>query len=78
MLYLHEIIDIVGTGQQSYLATVLERARHSEQEGISRLMGTWKRWFSAWLIRSLMIIRPPVSAQAGDLQEEPDGYLNAC
>lgn len=42
MLYLHEIIDIVGTGQQSYLATVGERARHSEQEGISRLMGTWK------------------------------------
>jgi hypothetical protein len=42
MLYLHEIIDIVGTGQESYLRTVGERARHSEREGISRLMGTWK------------------------------------
>jgi hypothetical protein len=42
MLYLHEIIDIVGTGQESYLKTVGERARHSEREGMSRLMGTWK------------------------------------
>ena len=42
MLYLHEVIDIVGTGQASYLATVGERARHSEREGLSRLMGTWK------------------------------------
>jgi hypothetical protein len=42
MLYLHEIIDIVGTGQASYLASVAERARHSSGEGISRLMGTWK------------------------------------
>jgi hypothetical protein len=42
MLYLHEIIDIVGTGQESYLQTVGERGRHSEAEGISRLMGTWK------------------------------------
>jgi hypothetical protein len=42
MLYLHEIIDIVGTGQVSYLQTVGERGRHSEREGISRLMGTWK------------------------------------
>jgi hypothetical protein len=42
MLYLHEIIDIVGTGQESYLRTVGERSRHSEREGISRLMGTWK------------------------------------
>jgi hypothetical protein len=42
MLYLHEIIDIVGTGQASYLQTVGERARHSEREGLSRLMGTWK------------------------------------
>ena len=25
MLYLHEIIDIVGTGQESYLQTVGER-----------------------------------------------------
>jgi hypothetical protein len=42
MLYLHEIIDIVGTGQEAYLGTVGERARHSESQGISRLMGTWK------------------------------------
>ena len=42
MLYLHEIIDIIGDGQQAYLDTVGERARHSEQAGISRLMGTWK------------------------------------
>jgi hypothetical protein len=42
MLYLHEIIDIVGTGQEPYLKTVAERARHSEREGISRLFGTWK------------------------------------
>lgn len=42
MLYLHEIIDIVGTGQEAYLGTVGERGRHSEREGISRLMGTWK------------------------------------
>ena len=42
MLYLHEIIDIIGTGQESYLQTVGERGRHSEREGISRLMGTWK------------------------------------
>jgi len=42
MLYLHEIIDIVGTGQTSYMASVAERARHSDGEGISRLMGTWK------------------------------------
>ena len=42
MLYLHEIIDIVGTGQEQYLETVGERGRHSEREGISRLMGTWK------------------------------------
>src|SRR5215472_1579558 len=42
MLYLHEIIDIIGDGQQAYLDTVGERARHSEREGISRLMGCWK------------------------------------
>jgi hypothetical protein len=42
MLYLHEIIDIVGTGQEAYLRTVAERGRHSEREGISRLVGTWK------------------------------------
>ena len=42
MLYLHEIIDIIGTGQQQYLDSVGERARHSEGEGISRLMGSWK------------------------------------
>jgi hypothetical protein len=42
MLYLHEIIDIVGTGQEPYMKTVIERASHSEGEGISRLMGCWK------------------------------------
>src|SRR5260221_3104777 len=42
MLYLHEIIDIVGTGQAAYLASVGERARHSEREGLSRLVGTWE------------------------------------
>jgi hypothetical protein len=42
MLYLHEVIDIVGTGQEAYLRTVGERGRHSEREGISRLVGTWK------------------------------------
>jgi hypothetical protein len=42
MLYLHEIIDIVGTGQEPYMQTVTERARHSEGQGISRLMGCWK------------------------------------
>jgi hypothetical protein len=42
MLYLHEIIDIIGDGQQAYLDTVGERARHSECEGISRLMGSWR------------------------------------
>jgi len=42
MLYLHEVIDIVGTGQAPYLASVAERARHSEREAISRLVGTWK------------------------------------
>src|ERR1700687_2978098 len=42
MLYLHEIIDIIGDGQQAYLDTVGERARHSEGAGISRLMGTWR------------------------------------
>ena len=41
-LYLHEVIDIVGTGQEKYLETVGERARHSTGEGISRLMGSWK------------------------------------
>ena len=42
MLYLHEIIDIVGTGQEAYLDTVAERASHSTGENISRLVGTWK------------------------------------
>jgi hypothetical protein len=42
MLYLHEIIDIIGTGQEAYLDTVVERAGHSTSEGISRLVGTWK------------------------------------
>lgn len=42
MLYLHEIIDIVGTGQEAYLETVIDRWGHSEKLGISRLVGTWK------------------------------------
>ena len=42
MLYLHEIIDIIGDGQQAYLDTVGERAQHSENQGISRLVGAWK------------------------------------
>jgi hypothetical protein len=42
MLYLHEIIDIIGTGQEAYLETIGERARHSGGEGISSLMGCWK------------------------------------
>jgi hypothetical protein len=42
MLYLHEIIDIIGDGQDAYLQTVAERARHSEPAGISRLMGCWR------------------------------------
>jgi hypothetical protein len=42
MLYLHEIIDIIGTGQEAYLDSVGERAAHSGKEGISRLVGTWK------------------------------------
>ncbi len=42
MLYLHEIIDIIGTGQEAYLDTVGERAAHSGSQGISRLVGTWK------------------------------------
>ena len=42
MLYLHEIIDIVGTGQEKYMQTVIERAAHSQGEGISRLVGCWK------------------------------------
>ncbi len=42
MLYLHETIDIIGDGQQAYLDSVGERASHSERQGLSRLMGTWK------------------------------------
>lgn len=42
MLYLHEIIDIIGTGQAAYMKTVVERAKHSQAEGISRLVGCWK------------------------------------
>lgn len=42
MLYLHEIIDIIGDGQQAYLDSVGERAKHSETQGISRLVGTWR------------------------------------
>ena len=42
MLYLHEIIDIVGDGQRAYLDSIAERAAHSERQGISRLMGSWQ------------------------------------
>ena len=42
MLYLHEIIDIIGDGQQAYLDSVGERAAHSERAGISRLLGSWR------------------------------------
>jgi hypothetical protein len=42
MLYLHEVIDIVGTGQEKYVQTVIERAAHSQGENISRLVGCWK------------------------------------
>jgi hypothetical protein len=42
MLYLHETIDIIGDGQQAYLDSIAERARHSEQTGVSRLVGAWK------------------------------------
>lgn len=42
MLYLHETIDIIGTGQEAYLETVGKRAEHSTAAGISRLVGCWK------------------------------------
>jgi len=42
MLYLHETIDIIGTGQDAYLETVARRAEHSEKQGISRLQGCWR------------------------------------
>jgi len=43
MLYLHETIDIIADGQQSYLDTVAkEWAPRSERRGVSRLVGTWK------------------------------------
>jgi hypothetical protein len=42
MLYLHETIDIRGDGARPYMEGVLERARHSEKAGISRLVGTWQ------------------------------------
>lgn len=42
MIYLHEIIDIIGDGQQAYLDTVAERAAHSEKQGISRFFGVWR------------------------------------
>jgi len=42
MLYLHEIIEIVGDGQRAYLDSIGERAAYSERQGISRLMGSWQ------------------------------------
>ncbi len=42
MLYLHETIDILGTGQDAYMESVARRAEHSEREGISRLVACWR------------------------------------
>lgn len=42
MLYLHETIDIAGTGQDAYIEAVVRRAAHSERVGISRLVGCWR------------------------------------
>jgi len=42
MLYLHEIIDIIGDGQAAYLDSIGERAAHSGRQGTSRLMGSWR------------------------------------
>lgn len=42
MLYLHETIDIAGTGQDAYVAAVVQRAAHSEKVGLSRLVGCWR------------------------------------
>ncbi len=42
MLYLHEMIDIVGEGSPAYMDTAVERSRHSESQGISRLFGVWR------------------------------------
>lgn len=42
MLYLHETVDIRGDGATAYMQAVVERARHSEEAGISRLVGTWR------------------------------------
>ena len=69
MLYLHEIIDIVGTGQEAYLDTVGERARHSEGEQISRLFGTWKvlgsthRWPRVERSAKRIALRPKSAAR---------------
>ncbi len=42
MIYLHETVDIRGDGAMPYMEAVLERARHSEAKGVSRLVGTWR------------------------------------
>ncbi len=42
MLYLHETIDILGSGQDGYMRSVHERAAHSAEAGISRLVGCWR------------------------------------
>lgn len=42
MLYLHETIRIRGEGSEGYLRAVQERARHSAEQGISRLLGAWR------------------------------------
>lgn len=41
-LYLHETIDIRADGSDAYLRGVLERARYSEAQGISRLVSAWQ------------------------------------
>lgn len=42
MLYLHEMVEIRGDGATAYMQAVVERARHSEANGISRLVATWR------------------------------------
>ncbi|MCX8072966.1 MAG: hypothetical protein N3C12_11000 [Candidatus Binatia bacterium] len=42
MIYLHETIEIRGDGARPYMAAVLERARYSEENKVSRLVCTWQ------------------------------------
>ncbi len=82
MLYLHEIIDIIGDGQQAYLDTVIERAQHSEAQGISRLVGTfrvvgstnrWPRVVNLWEMDSWTHWAQTLERQF--LPEKKDGAL---